>query len=397
MASQGCSDGGFIALNSAGGRGRRRKIMTEDNFRPWSDLTYVLLEQILKNVGVIEFLMFACVCKPWRDVAIAMKQEFMAAQGPLMFFLSPDAIKYCYFYNMYKKEIYKTTLPNLSGNKCIGVTCGYLVLIIDSMSDLWLFNPFTRHELRFPAPPKPYSNVFLTSLAKPVEEFVAIAFSRVLPFFQFCRSTNSDHWTVFEYSDRGNNWRIVDLAVLNGKIYLLTTDGEIGTLNVNPQNPMFVWLDVEPVPFTWDPTRRYNHLLSSKGELYVGEFCGVTVPIEIHRLNFETKKWEKVVFEETSFLVGNVKSIGYRLPRPSTKICVFKDPNRGFYLEEMEKCWLQLGNSMSVIPDMEKIERDFRRVPWRYPSRKRRNFFVQPIWYFPHLSTKVDLVYEDED
>ncbi|OMP05530.1 Paired amphipathic helix protein Sin3 [Corchorus olitorius] len=181
--------------------------------------------------------------------------------------------------------------------------------------------------------------------------------------------------------DRGNNWRIVDLVVLNGKIYFLTTDREIRTLNLNPQNT----------------SRRYNHLLSSKGELYVGEFCGVRVLVEIHRLNFETKKWEKVVFEETLCLLSNVKSIGYKLPRPSTKICFFKDPNRGFYLEEMEKCWLQLGNSLSVIPDMEKIKRDSRRVPWRYPSRKRRNFFEQPIWYFPHLSTKVDPVYEDKD
>ncbi|OMP05531.1 hypothetical protein COLO4_08779 [Corchorus olitorius] len=378
----------------------RKKIMTEDNFRPWAELPFVLLELILNNVGVIEFLMFACVCKPWRDVAIAMKQEFMAAQGPLLFFLSPNARKCCYFYNMYKKEIYKTSLPHLFRNKCIGFTCGYLIFTDPNNSDIWFVNPFTRHELKFSTPPKPYTHVILTSLVKPVLEFVAIAYSRLHPFLQFCRSSDANNWIVFEYGDKGNNWRIIDAVVLKGKIYLLTTDGEIGTMDLNPQNPMFKLLDVAlaPVPFTWNPTRRYNHLLSSKGELYVGEFCGVRVPMGIHRLDFETKKWERVVFEESSFqLVGNIKSSGYRIPAPSTKIYFFKNPNRGFYLEEMENCWLHLDNSLSVVPDMDKIEQDFSGVHWRYPSRKRSILFEHPIWYFPHLSTKVDSVYEDDD
>ncbi|OMO79153.1 hypothetical protein COLO4_24529 [Corchorus olitorius] len=51
----------------------------------------------------------------------------------------------------------------MSGNKCIGFTCGYLVLT-DSKSDIWLVNPFTRHELKFPTSPKLWSHVILTSL-----------------------------------------------------------------------------------------------------------------------------------------------------------------------------------------------------------------------------------------
>ncbi|OMO67470.1 hypothetical protein COLO4_30138 [Corchorus olitorius] len=55
-------DAGFTDLNS-GGRGKRN------------------------------FFMFACVCKPWREAVIAMKQEFKAAQGPLLFFMSTNARK----------------------------------------------------------------------------------------------------------------------------------------------------------------------------------------------------------------------------------------------------------------------------------------------------------------
>ncbi|OMO67448.1 ADP-ribosyltransferase binding protein [Corchorus olitorius] len=61
-------------------------------------------------------------------------------------------------------------------------------------------------------------------------------------------------------------------------------------------------------------------------------FSNMSSPV----LKWEAMKWEKVVFEETLFLF--------------------------------------------VVPDMDKIEHDFMRVPGR------RIFSDQPVWYFPHIN-----------
>ncbi|XVE67750.1 hypothetical protein DITRI_Ditri09bG0013300 [Diplodiscus trichospermus] len=175
----------------------------------WSELLAVLLELILRKVGMIELLLCACVCKSRRLAVMALKQEFMATQGPLVFLMSTNPRKYRYFYNIFDKRLYRTSIPHLLGNRWLGFTCGYLVLrdaaLTQYKADIWLVNPFTRPELKFPWQPKRYCHVMLASLAKSGSEFLIVVFSPVATI----------------------------LTVLQGKIYVLTNHGEIGTLNLS--------------------------------------------------------------------------------------------------------------------------------------------------------------------
>lgn len=63
----------------------------------------------------------------------------------------------------------------------------------------------------------------LASLAKPLPEFLIIAFSRDVSDIQVCRSTGGD-WTCYDC----NKWMFVVLAVFQGKMYTITTDIGIG-------------------------------------------------------------------------------------------------------------------------------------------------------------------------
>ena len=129
------------------------------NWRPWSELPEALLYLITKWLGAIDYIMFSCVYRTWRFYCVAHRQEFMASlasQPPLVVFLPIHSRRVCYFYNIFDQRRYKTTLPNISGKFCSGTTCGYLILEDKYKrpdSQIWLLNPFTRHELRFPSPP----------------------------------------------------------------------------------------------------------------------------------------------------------------------------------------------------------------------------------------------------
>lgn len=157
------------ATDFSAGRRKRKIVVEAGNCTQWSELPADLLESILKRVGVIDYMMFACVCKSWRSFSVAFKQEFMASQAPLVFLVSKNARKHCYLYNIFEKRLFRAELPHLSGNKCLGFTCGYLVLRDSEMSkkkpNIWFVNPFTRHELTFPRPPERYCHVILASLA----------------------------------------------------------------------------------------------------------------------------------------------------------------------------------------------------------------------------------------
>ena len=128
--------------------------MTDNsNWRPWSELPEALLYLITKWLGAIDYIMFGCVCRTWRLYFLAYRQEFMASQPPLAVFLPIRFKRDFYFYNIFDHMRYKTKLPNISGKFCSGTTCGYLILEDNYKrpdSQIWLLNPFTRHELHFP-------------------------------------------------------------------------------------------------------------------------------------------------------------------------------------------------------------------------------------------------------
>ena len=148
-------------------RSKKEKKVDNSKLRPWSELHEALLRLITKQLGAIDYIMFGCVCRGWRLHVTTHRQEFMASQPPLLVFLSTQAKRASYFYSIFEQRLYKAKLPNLNGKSCFGITRGYLVMEDNKKradSQIWLLNPFTRHELHFPSPPNPYSRVILASL-----------------------------------------------------------------------------------------------------------------------------------------------------------------------------------------------------------------------------------------
>ncbi|XP_022775508.1 F-box/kelch-repeat protein At1g57790-like [Durio zibethinus] len=365
------------------GGSRKRMEIEVGNCSRWSELPADLLVVILKQLGVIEFLLFACVCKSWRFVAIALKQEFMASQSPLVFLMPTKARKYGYFYNIFDNGLYKAGLPHLAGNKCVGFTCGYLVLRDSEMTkkkaNIWLVNPFTRHELKFPSPPRRYCHVIVASLAKSDPEFVIVAFSRLHPFVQFCTSRHGN-WTIIEYN-KEDPLVIVDVTVFKGKIYILSRNGQIGTLNLNSDH-LVTYLQVRSVSCPIDNL----HLVASHEELYLARFYAKAGPIKVHRLDFVRMEWEKVKLNGEILFLGDMKCCGLSFPTPS-KARTSQPLNRVCYLEDARI----LGGYRARYVAGSTNEH----VQVTRKDGKPKIFISSPVWYFPHLSTSVDSVDED--
>ena len=74
-------------------------------------------------------------------------------------------------------------------------------------------------------------------------EFVIIALCRFCLKIRFCRSTDAK-WTAFHYKDKlcsspiNASWTIANGVVFNGKIYVISSHGKIGVLNLNSPTNM---------------------------------------------------------------------------------------------------------------------------------------------------------------
>ncbi|XVE67749.1 hypothetical protein DITRI_Ditri09bG0013200 [Diplodiscus trichospermus] len=377
--------GDDAATDFYGDSSKRKKMIEVGNCSMWSELPDVSLELILRQVGVIEFLLCACVCKSWRSVVIAIKQEFMAAQGPLVFLMTTSPRKYCYFYNVFDKRLYRTSLPHFPGNKCLGFTCGYLVIRDEALpqknANIWLVNPFTRHELKFPMPPKRYRHVILVSLAKSDSEYVVIAFTRSRPLLQFCRS-GVGKWTVLDYGE--HPWMIIDVVFFKGKIYFLTDHCKIGTLNLN-SDPMTTFLNAKNAP----ASRDYDlHLVASREELYIARFHAAAGFIKMHRLDFEKMEWEKVNLKGQILFLSDMKSCALSFPTPSMA-CFDKPLNQVFHLGHGHVLG---GYTTRYVAGRLKEQLLATQMD---VNGKPQIFLSPPLWYFPHLSCTVDSVDED--
>ncbi|XP_075663600.1 uncharacterized protein LOC142633266 [Castanea sativa] len=215
-------------INLSRPRSKKTKMVDNSNWRPWSELPEALLHQITE-----------CI----------LDQRW-----------------------------YKALLPSLVGKVCFGISSGYLIMEDKEKrpdSQMWLMNPFTRHELRFPSPPIQFQYVTLVSLVTPSPpEFIIICFYRQC--LQFRRSTDVK-WTLYNYDDRN---MIVDLAVFNGKIYIISNNADISLLNLNSLQPHLTLLKVKG---TADLNYGSWKLLVSDKQLLV--ICGNT-DHEVYELNF---------------------------------------------------------------------------------------------------------------
>ncbi|KAF3950374.1 hypothetical protein CMV_023868 [Castanea mollissima] len=338
-------------INLSRPRSKKKKMVDDSNWRPWSELPEALLHQITKWLGAIDYLIFACVCRTWRFYALAYKQDFMASQPPLVLFFSRQWKKFCYFYSILDQRWYKALLPSFVGKVCFGISSGYLLMEDKKKrpdSQIWLMNPFTRHELRFPSPPNLFRCVTLASLATPLPEFVIICFSSQC--LQFRRSTDVN-WTLYNYDDRK---MIADLAVFNVK----------GTADLNCGS--------------------WKLLCFDKQLLVIG---GIT-DIEVYELNFLKMELVKIpnlgdqaLFQEDSSEFSAISNMTRWEDSKHPSNCIYRI--RSFF------CFISSINRRKGSKGFQSIEiSPGKRLPHDLLS-------YNSFWYFPHLSCHVDSLFED--
>ncbi|XP_075663571.1 uncharacterized protein LOC142633225 [Castanea sativa] len=342
--------------------------------------------------------MLGYVCRRWRLYVVAHRQEFMMSQPPLVVFLSDHAKRACYFNDIFDQRLYKATLPNLVGKPTSGLTCGYMIMKYNKErkdSPIWLLNYFTRHEHRFPCPPKPYRAVILASLATPSREFIIVAIDPVL---QFCRSTDVN-WTVLDLNDTFfssstdlNETFFEDGVVFKGKIYVLTNHGEIGVLNLN-SHPYVTLLEVKSIG-DWS----YGmHLLAFNDKLLmIRRTYSFQWKFEVYELNFVKMKWVKMqnLKDHALFLSPNTSGFsnitkwrGSQQPMNCIYNLFLKDEYTLHFLDG------KFSNFPESFPIM-KEECDTYFASKFVVPRCRISVpdaaLSFPSWYFPNLSCNVD-------
>ncbi|XP_075663569.1 uncharacterized protein LOC142633209 [Castanea sativa] len=376
--------------NLKGSRRKKKGMVDNSNCRPWSELPEALLDLITKSLGVIDYLMIGCVCKGWRLYVGAHRKEFMASQPPLLVLVSSYARRTCYFYSIFDQKLYKAILLDLVGKRCSGVSCGYFVMEDKKKSadsQIWFLNPFTRHELRFSSPPNPYLSIILASLATPLQEFVIIAID--VFFLQFRKSTDVN-WTVYDYRDLFKDhftdysrW-LLDGAVFNGKIYLLTNHGEIGVVRKLNPHPYVAMLEIESMGY-----RSFEvnlQLLALDDKLLMICRNGPQIQREqfqVFELNFSMMKWVKMENFNDQDLFLRHRSSG------------FSNVTKWSGSRQPMNCIYNLGISDGICTLHFLDDRDPKPFPSPPPQPITRASSGAPFWYFPNLSGSVDALYDD--
>ncbi|CAH1450147.1 unnamed protein product [Lactuca virosa] len=263
----------------------RMKIKSCD---PWSDLNHDVLFLVMMQLGVVDFLAFSRVCKSWRSLALSNKNKFIVSRPPMAISISthPNENE-CYLYLEDSQGIkFKTILPAHSDYKqCIGVSCGYLILIGEETNDLWLVNPITRHEFHAPFP---FLDIrfyihglgVILVFSPSISAWVFVVINRFWNKIWFCIAGKREWTCVF------TPLSIYDLHVFKGKIYTLHPNNCLSEVRLFP-TPKVTLLEIK----NFSKTERNHWRLVSSGEnLYVinrmPEF-----PFKIQELDFSKMEW----------------------------------------------------------------------------------------------------------
>ncbi|KAK0604122.1 hypothetical protein LWI29_012245 [Acer saccharum] len=289
-------------FKGAGGRKKRTKNNVCNDPRSWADLSVDLLDIISNHLNLTEFLTFGKVCRNWRLFSLTFPQRRV-----LVFYISTKAKKSCYLFDLYKDIGYKTKLPNLAGNLCLGFSNGYLIME-DRLSNVWVINPITAHQIQFPPMPKlrmaalKLPNAASKSLKGhyvfwrsyfatfgPHGDFLVIILSGYHRDVRFC-SSKDNNWKVYTFAYQ--SWNIVDIIVYNSRVFVVTNDCRIGVLNLGSSNLKFLKLKGTP------HSSKKIMFVASNEQLLVINFKVISMPsqldIQVYSIEFSTKEWVKV-------------------------------------------------------------------------------------------------------
>ncbi|XP_031257985.1 uncharacterized protein LOC116116023 [Pistacia vera] len=265
----------------------------------WADLPQELLDMISNDLNIADYLRFGRVCRSWRTFISEHKLKFMSSQSPLVIYMSTRYDENsCYFFDIITGMRYKTNLPkdNWDFKSCLGVSSGYLIMYFMKRvhrleGHFCLINPVTGHQLQFPSTPFPLYiiNYYISNICRAIfasigsqdQDYLIVILSRKLDYLQFFISRDN-RWRNHSYYVKNNN-RVLDIAVFDGRLFVLTEDSQIGMFNLRSCNLRFLELKFAP-RFDWYRSR----LVASDDQLLI------VYNFEVYRIDFSKMEWVKV-------------------------------------------------------------------------------------------------------
>ncbi|XP_031252134.1 uncharacterized protein LOC116110031 [Pistacia vera] len=266
----------------------------------WADLPLELLEIISRSLNIVDYQNLGRVCRSWRLFYSEFKQSFLTSHSPLIVYASTRAKKYCYFFDITTRMKYKTKLPRYISNFkfCLGVSSGYLIMLCLKTNNvsrdyLWVINPFTGHQIQFPCVPWPHcikdyhdsciSRSIFASFGSQGQDFLIMILSKYVSSLHFCTSRDNK-WKVYHYVKKG--WRILDIVVFYGRIYVLDSNSQIGIFNLRSCDLRFLELKFSPRFGSYFD--EWIRLVASNDQLFV-----VDSP-KVYRIDLSRMEWVKV-------------------------------------------------------------------------------------------------------
>ncbi|XP_023740815.1 uncharacterized protein LOC111888911 [Lactuca sativa] len=319
-----------------------------DDVVPWSYLNHDVISLVMMQLGVIDFLAFSGVCKSWRSVARSNWKTFMTSKPPMLMLILPvgNNDRQCWLVDSEGKE-FRTIIPHSAGWGCVGLTCGYLILLRWKTYDFWLVNPITRHELHFP--PAPCVSDYVSKITSVL--FISPSMSKLV----FVILASNQIWFSIENEGGWNfvsstfDFTFKDLHVFKGRIYSVSNKGHFCELTLEPE-PKLTLLKTKSL---LDEDVSFRELVSWGENIYVRE------NLMAYKLDFCEMEW--VPFQYT----GDENEVA-------------------FFLSD-------LSHGAAAKPESWGSE------PGRYvvfEGGGKGRFFIAVQWYFPHECLNVNLLHD---
>ncbi|XP_031259569.1 uncharacterized protein LOC116117691 [Pistacia vera] len=219
----------------------------------WDDLPQELLEIISKSLNIVEYRNLGRVCRSWRLFYSEFKQSFLTSHSPLVVHASAQVNKYCYFFDIATGMEYKRKLPRYIWDFkfCLGVS---------------------RHQIQFPCMPQPPcimdydcdNHGIFASFGSQGQDFLIMILSKYGSSLQFLTCIDKQ-WKEYHYVNKG--WRILDIIVFYGRIYVLNSDSQIGIFNLRCCDLRF--LELKSAPYIGVHFDKQVRLVASNDQLFV--------------------------------------------------------------------------------------------------------------------------------
>lgn len=354
---------------------KKRKTKNSQDWRPWAELPQELVDLISKKLTIPDYFRFGRVCRNWWSISMASKQNFMSLQAPLLIYISTRAKRSCLFYDISNGAKYKSKLPYFGLNFCIGLSCGYIIME-DICSTISLVNPVTGSRYLFPNMATPSRFFFsddrtIIASTVPNQDFLLVVLSSRQQDVHFRRSKDKN-WHIYSFAAKFS--KIYDILVFEDSIYVLTNDGQIGTLNLKSA-PEVNFLKLNSAP----RFHGYIKLVSAKDRLMVIDFVA-SPQLRVYVIDFMLMQWVRVInLANHALFLGDM-------------MCsLISDPtnwgwqnNCVYYLSSESKTCYAYSISGQFLGSI------------LFDKDDEAASAQMNCWYFPHLSCSIDKVRDDE-